>query len=111
MSTPIQREHHAEAPGYWAVQIRLASERIGAQYLCHARDDAAAFAMARRLMGSTNDVRGFDYFWIDDADLPSDGGARPAFGQYRDVREPGDWTSLLAAHGQSLDRRAQGELA
>jgi hypothetical protein len=102
MSTISQRIHRAQMPGYWAVEVRLnEAAGPGKQYLCQARDDPSAAAIAARLMGSGLSARGFNYYWIDKGRLEAGGARLPPLGEHQPVTGPAQWAELIAAHEAS----------
>jgi len=114
MSTLAQRESHAAAPGYWAVEIRLdESAGPGRRYLCHAQSNRMAFGMAVRLAGTGRDLRGFRYVWIDEQRLEPIEPEMP-MGASAEVFDAREWERLMQAHQVSetaLARRQADEAA
>ena len=99
MSTLSQRIEHAAAPGYWAVEIRLdEASGQGKRYLCHAENDRKAFGMAARLGGAARELRGFNYFWIDEERLAAVEPELPTMGGYGEVSDAEEWGRLMDAH-------------
>ena len=99
MSVMSERVLRSEAEGYWAVEVRLAQwAGQGRRYLCHGENDRDARRIAGRLMGSGGEVRGYDYYRIDEpmssAILP----APLAMGGHAEIRTPAQWTGLMDAH-------------
>ena len=73
----------------------------GKRYLCHAENNRKAFGLAVRLAGSVRDLRGFNYFWIDEDGLDASEPGLPAMGGYGEVSDPKDWDRLMDAHRAS----------
>ena len=50
------------AEGCWTIQIvNQDRTQVGRRYVCHARDDVQARAIAGRLAGSSRSIVGYDY--------------------------------------------------
>ncbi|WP_312163202.1 hypothetical protein [Phenylobacterium sp.] len=101
MSTLSNRIDIANAPGYWAIEIRLGEAGQGRRYLCHAENDRAAVNMAGRLMGSAVEARGFDSLWIQEALLERERASLPGMGAHQVVSSSAEWDGLVAAHNAS----------
>lgn len=96
-----ERTLRMQTEGYWAVEVRLGdADAVRPMYLCHAASDREAGRMAAHLMGSTNAVRGFNYYRLETpiGDRPAD--SLPALGAHQAVTADA-WPALMLAHAAS----------
>lgn len=102
MTSLADRIYDSERPGYWAIQVRLEpASDVHRRYLCHARNEEAASAIAGRLMGSALDVRGYRLSWIDETILEAESLVLPSVGESREVADPREWANLVELSARS----------